>query len=223
MKIDKCPDKKSQARISGCPWCSREQKQATVLGVWAGFLHGVRVGAGPGVGPDGWFGWSAHNLVVCAGGMCSSLLFLLTPCFCSWLFRSVAENVASVHRHQLSLRDRVLKKRKNSFIALPGKRGHSRLVPQSYVLSWEGIARGFIGLAWKMGLLIKVSILFFIHRSFQSHQGWCPWVPWWFLVVFGVILPWPSLWNEDCLQERDVGSVLVTKGNTRCNITLTRK
>ena len=40
----------------------------------------------------GWRGglrWFAHPLVVsCAGGMRSTLLFLPTPCFCSWLFRS---------------------------------------------------------------------------------------------------------------------------------------
>ena len=29
----------------------------------------------------------------------------------------------------------VLRKRKNSFIALPGKGGHGRLMPQSYVLT----------------------------------------------------------------------------------------
>lgn len=48
---------------------------------------------------------------------------------------TVAENAASVHWHQLSLRDRVSRKRKNSFTASPGKGGHSRLVPQNHVLS----------------------------------------------------------------------------------------
>ena len=38
-------------------------------------------------------------------------------------------------RHQLSLGDRVLRKRKNSFIALPGEGGHSRLRPHNSVLS----------------------------------------------------------------------------------------
>ena len=37
--------------------------------------------------------------------------------------------------------------RKNSFIALPSKGGHSRLTPQICVLPWERIARGFTGLA----------------------------------------------------------------------------
>ena len=98
-----------------------------------------------------------------------------------------AKTAASVYWHQLSLRDRVLRRRKNSFIALPGKGGHSRLAPQNYVLTLEEIARGFIGLAQKIGLLIKVSILFLIHISFQGHQIWHPSVWWWSLVVFGVI------------------------------------
>ena len=45
-----------------------------------------------------------------------------------------------------------LKKKKNSFIALPGKGGHHSLVPQNYVLTREGTARGFMGLALNMGL-----------------------------------------------------------------------
>ena len=45
----------------------------------------------------------------------------------------VAENAASVRWHQLGLGDRVLRKRKNSLIALPGKGGHNRLLsPQNY-------------------------------------------------------------------------------------------
>ena len=45
---------------------------------------------------------------------------------------TVAKNVASVHWHQLSLRDRVLRKRKNSFIALLVKGVHSRLMSQNF-------------------------------------------------------------------------------------------
>ena len=135
----------------------------------------------------------------------------------------LVENVASVHWHQLSLRYRVLRKGKNSFIALPGKGGCRSLVPPNCVLTWEGITRGFISWARTTGLLMKVSILFFIHRSSQSCQGWCQWVWWWFLVVFGVTGPWPSLWNEDCLQGRVFGCVSVTKENTRCDINLIGK
>ena len=65
----------------------------------------------------------------------------------------------------------MLRKRKNSFTALPGKGGHSRLVPQNYVLPCEGIARRVIALAQETGLLTQVSVLFFVRRSFQSHQG----------------------------------------------------
>ena len=75
---------------------------------------------------------------------------------------------------------------------------------QKTVLPWEGTARGFIGFAQKTGLWINVSVLLFIHRSFQSHHSQRQWVQWWFLVVFGVIVPWPSLWSEDCLQGKRV-------------------
>lgn len=50
-------------------------------------------------------------------------------------YEFVAENVASVHRHPFSLGHRVLRKRKNDFIALPDKGGHSRLTPQNSVLT----------------------------------------------------------------------------------------
>ena len=102
--------------------------------------------------------------------------------------QNVARNVASVHWHQLSLRDRAFEEEKNSFIALPGKRGPSRLMPQNNVLSWEGVARDFIGLAQRTELLIKVSVLFFIRRPIQSCWIWCKSVQWWFLVVFWVIV-----------------------------------
>ena len=43
--------------------------------VRAGSLNGVRVGAGPGVGPEGWPKWSAHPFGGgCAGGRHSTLL-----------------------------------------------------------------------------------------------------------------------------------------------------
>ena len=87
----------------------------------------------------------------------------------------MAENTASVHQHQLSVGDRVLRKRRNSFIALQGKREHSSLVPQNYALSWEGITRGSIGLAQKTGLLIKVSILFFICHHFRVIKSGVRW------------------------------------------------
>ena len=115
-----------------------------------------------------------------------------------------AENAASTPAPVRSWRQSFGWSRKNSFIALPGTGGHSRLMPQNYVLSWEGIARGFRGLAQKTGLLIKVPVLFFIHRSFQSHQIWRLSVRWWFLIVFGAIVPWLFLWKEDCLQGRGV-------------------
>ena len=133
---------------------------------------------------------------------------------CSW---KCGLYTASIHRHQSSLRDRVLRKRKDSFIALPGKGGLSRPMPQNYVLSWEGIARCFIGSAQKTGLLIKVSILFFIHKSFQSCQIQCPWVRWWFLVVLTFSLEWRLLIAKGCR------GVSITKENTRCNVTLTGK
>ena len=45
-------------------------------------LNGARVGAGPGVGLEGWLRWFAHLfVVVCAGGICSTLILLLMPFF----------------------------------------------------------------------------------------------------------------------------------------------
>lgn len=39
------------------------------------------------------------------------------------------------------------RRRKNNFIAFPGKTGHSRLMFQNRAQPWEGIVKGFIGLA----------------------------------------------------------------------------
>ena len=45
---------------------------------------------------------------------------------------------------ELILRDRVLHEAENSFIALPGKRGHSRLMPSKLcVPTWRGVVRSF--------------------------------------------------------------------------------
>ena len=43
-------------------------------------------------------------------------------------------------------------------------------MPQNCDLPQEGRARGFLGLARKAGLWMKVSKLFSIHRPFQGHQ-----------------------------------------------------
>ena len=50
-----------------------------------------------------------------------------------------------------SRRQRFGRSRKNSFTALPGKGGYSRLVPQNCVLPCKETARGLIGLAQKWG------------------------------------------------------------------------
>ena len=56
---------------------------------WTFSLYGVRVGVYPGVGPEGWPRCFAHLLgVVVCRGMRSTLPLLLTPCFCSRLFKS---------------------------------------------------------------------------------------------------------------------------------------
>ena len=51
------------------------------MGGRAGPFYGVRVGVGPGVGLEGWLRWSAHTplVLLCAGGMSSTLLLLLAP------------------------------------------------------------------------------------------------------------------------------------------------
>jgi len=89
-----------------------------------------------------------------------------------------------------------------------------RRMPRKLCPVPRGDSKGFIGFAWKTGSMIKASILFFIHRSFQSRQIQSQWTWWWFLVVFGVIVPWPSLGNGDCLQEGVLASVRITKEKT---------
>ena len=144
-----------------------------------------------------------------------SLWSLLT-----WYATDVAE-MRPLYTGTSEVSETVLRKKKNSIITLPDKGGHSRLVPQNYVPSWEGVARGFIGLAQKTGL-IKVSVLFFIPRSSESSR---PVSVSQVIVsgVFWVIVSWPFLWKEDCFQGRGLGSVSITKENTPCNITLTGK
>ena len=68
-----------------------------------------------------------------------------------------------------SQRQRILGKRKNSFLALPGKGGHSRLMPPNSVLTWEGTARGFIGLAQKTGYWLGVYII--LHPQITSESS----------------------------------------------------
>ena len=61
----------------------------------ASCFYAVRVEVGPGVGPKGWLGWSAHPFWCCVQGTCIVLCFcswhpalLLTPCF--GLFGSIS-------------------------------------------------------------------------------------------------------------------------------------
>ena len=56
---------------------------------------------------------------------------------------------------ELNLRDRVLvKTEKNNFVALPGKGGHSRLVPLKTVSQLGGFGEEFYSTGSRMGLLI---------------------------------------------------------------------
>ena len=56
-------------------------------------------------------------------------------------------NPASVPNTELILRDRVLGEvEKNSFIALPGKGGHSGLVPSKLCHDLEAVVKSFIGM-----------------------------------------------------------------------------
>ena len=140
---------------------------------------------------------------------------------------SAETKLTSIHGHQLSLRQSFRWSRKNRFIALPGQGGHSRLRPSKLCLPLRGGSEGFyrfsvkkIGL-WKK---IRVPAFFSLRRSFQGHQGQSQVVQQWFLVVFGVIAPWPSLCSEDgSAKEGEVRECFKGKENTRCNTTLTRK
>ena len=74
-----------QVRLYGgfCTSCRREWKQVT------GFLHPTpgweQVEVCPGIRLEGWLRQFALPL---GGGMCSTLILLLTPSFCSQLFRN---------------------------------------------------------------------------------------------------------------------------------------
>ena len=59
-----------------------------------------------------------------------------------------------------NLRDRVLGEvEKNNFIALPGKRQHSRLVPIKTVCpNLEGFGEEFYSIGARMGLLIRIRV-----------------------------------------------------------------
>ena len=137
-----------------------------------------------------------------------------------WFIDVVAKNAVA---EQLSLGDRVLRKRKDSFIALPGKEGHSRLRPQICVLSWQGTARGFYRFRSEDRLVDEASILCFIHRSFQHRQGRCQGSGDGFWLSSG-------LWSLERLsgvkpafREGVLGGVSTTTGSTRGNRTLRRK
>ena len=96
VEVDQSLDQKFRQCFTGAPAAAggARTKQVPLLAGslrWgrAGSLDGLRVGADPGVGPEGWPRWSAlPSGGVCAGGMRSALLLLPTPCFCSRLFRS---------------------------------------------------------------------------------------------------------------------------------------
>lgn len=85
MEINKRPERKIQARLYWDPCCSRGSDNRFLClpadpggGGEAGSLYAVRVGAGPGAGPEGWLsGLPAPWVVVCAGGMHSTLLLFL--------------------------------------------------------------------------------------------------------------------------------------------------
>ena len=72
-----------------------------------------------------------------------------------------AENSASVHGIESNLRDRVLSEvlEKNSFIALPGKGGHSGLVPLKTVCpNLGGFGEEFYSNGSRAGLLIRIRV-----------------------------------------------------------------
>ena len=135
---------------------------------------------------------------------------------------SVAENVASVHRHQLSLRDRVLRKRKNSFCFARQRKTQqanaSKLCPDL-----RGDSEGFYRFSSEDRLLIRC--LYYspsrdhfrvIESSFSgSSDG--------FWLSLGLsFLDLLSGMKIAC-REGVLGSVSITKENARCSITLIRK
>ena len=86
----------AQAKLYWGPCWSRGAGQARtsrfpcLLASWAGtslFFIWDEGRVCPGVGLEGWFRWFAHPFGG-AGGMCSTLLLLPKPCFCSRLFTS---------------------------------------------------------------------------------------------------------------------------------------
>ena len=90
-----------QAKLSWGLFCSRVEWEQTTGSLTCSLFKegklvpcvGMRVGVFVGVRLEGWLRWFAqHFVVLCAGGMLSTLLLLSGPCFCSrilsgsWVF-----------------------------------------------------------------------------------------------------------------------------------------
>ena len=94
--------------------------------------------------------------------------------------------LASVHWHQLSVRGVLGEAERTALLLCQAKEATAG--PQNGVLPWEGIARGFIGLAGKKTELLirsRVPAFFSLRGSFQSDQSQGQVFWWWFLVVLG--------------------------------------
>ena len=134
---------------------------------------GVRVGVYPGVGPKGWLRFAHPFVVLCAGGMPSTLLLLPTSCFCSWLFRSGSwsfcifwpEFAPTGHAQQLFLvpysffvffsSRRLLSRCKHCSTVAKGPRSQASL---------RGISSGPTELGTFNGIDTEVDLRFFIQR-----------------------------------------------------------
>ena len=97
IEIDQKPDKKFGQGFIGSLTAAEgdENKHQVPLpaphgGGWASSSsYGVSIGVCPGVRPEGGLSGLPTCLVMFrAGDMSNTLFFPLTPCFCSWLFRS---------------------------------------------------------------------------------------------------------------------------------------
>ena len=86
---------------------------------------------------------------------------------------------------ELNLGDRVLgEPEKNSFIALPGKGGHSRLMPsQLCILTWRGAERSCIAMVQRggRGQLVDILLIGWWGGNRESASS-----TFWFLLVWGL-------------------------------------
>ena len=121
-----------------------------------------------------------------------------------WAWHSVAEFRSLSISTKLNLGDRVFGEAENSFTALPGKEGHSKLIPSKLcVPAQSGVEESYCnGLGSRVvdkdrcaGRACIPSI-----QISEDQQCWHQLGLWYAFVVLEATELWSSLRNEECLQ-----------------------